>query len=222
MIWTVKIFKSFGGRVANSMWSNSYHINTNNADMLIEDPAWKTLVEQLGVMERTIHLEPVNFMRATLSSLRQEPEYDPRTLRVFELQGIGERGNNGGGTPMPLDMTLKVKKNVGYGRSGTMFYRGCLNSTDVSIGAGGDPALKSPGDPGLFSAVNGFVTVLTDELSAIQGELVMPPRGAEAAEGGVTTARIVQSFAISGISINSRNHRYFDTEESDDGVGPGT
>jgi hypothetical protein len=219
MVWTLKIFKSYGGRVANSMWLNAYHIFSASAATGIEDPAWLAVVNQFVQNERTIHLEGVNFMRATLSTARKENFYDPKTLRVFELNSLGGRG---GQVPMMLDLALKVKKNVAFGRSGTSFYRGCVFPTEVTIAAGGAPVLTSPIDANLTAAVNAWPAAYADELAALSANLVMLDGGGTI-EGGVETeTRTVQSFSVSGLSINKRNHRYFDTARSDDGVGVGT
>ncbi len=214
MIWTLKLFKAFGGRVTKGMWSNTYLINSNNLTIGIEDPAWLELVNQIGVNERAIHLSQTHFMRATLSSAREEAIYDPKMLRVFELQGTGNRGTDAGQSPIPLDLAMKVKKNVSYGRSGTMFFRGCLNTNEMTIGAGGAAALKTPIDSWLTIAVDGWITALANELTALDGSVVMP--AAAGLDEGTANfiGRNVQSYTISGLSVNRRDHRYFDTAAS--------
>jgi len=216
--WTIRIFKAYGGRTADKLWSNTYHVS---AEQPLTDPGWTALVEAIGARERMLHNPQVNFMRATISSTTREGGYNPEDLKVYELGTVGERGVQSGEIALPLDLALKVKKNVAFGRSGTMFYRGVLHSGDVSVGAGGDATLIVPGDGNLLNNVGLLPSSIQDELTALGGFLIMPPR-VTVPGGPAQTVRTIDSFALSGVSVNRRNHRYFDKAASDDGVGVGT
>lgn len=216
LVYTIKIFKAWAGRTANQLWSNTYHAQSATA---LDDPAWVALLEGIAGKERSFHLNDVNFMRATISTTNIEDEYDPHTLRVFELQGTGERGLQGN-FAAPLDMAFKCKKNVQYGRSGTVFYRGVLHTGDYTVGAGGNPNLNSTLSGELINGVGLLVSSLADELAAMNGNFVMGPGKVDNLTP--VSLRNVLSLSPSGISINKRNHRYFDKAQSDDGVGVGT
>lgn len=216
--YTIKIFKAYGGRTTDKLWSNSYHVS---AEAALDDPLWVTALEAIAAQERMIHNPQVNFMRAVISSTTREGAYNPEDLRVFELGTVGERGVPSGEQPLPLDLALKVKKNVAFGRSGTMFYRGCLHTGDIVVGAGGDASLLSPPDGNLLNAVGLIPANSAAAITALGGFLIMPPK--VLAPGDPAQAvRTISSFALSGVSVNRRNHRYFDKAASDDGVGVGT
>ncbi len=218
-IWSLKFYKAWGGRMAEKLWCNTYHVAT---EAEITDAAWLPLINAIGAEEKKFHLQSVNLMRAVMSTFDGEPTYSPRNLRVLELTGIGDRFVPAGETAMPLDLALKVKKNMAFGRAGTMFYRGVIHSGDVLVGAGGDPAVSSAMEPQLYQNVNLLPERISEELAALQADLIVPPKvGSQGLQADVMV-RIINSFSISGISVNRRNHRYFDKQASDDGVGVGT
>jgi len=218
-IWTLKIYKAYGGRTADRLWSNTYDISTEEE---VTSPAWLPLIDVIATREVLLHSTNCHMMRAVLSTLSQENPQQPETLRVVELQGVGQRGIPGGEIQLPLDIALKVKKTVAYGRSGTLFYRGVLHSGDVEVGAGGIATLKAPMDGNLQNNITGFIAQIDTQLAALGANIVMRPVITGQVTPILDDSRIVQALAPSGVSLNKRNHRYFDKAASDDGVGVGT
>lgn len=191
------------------------------AEPPLTDELWTPFVTALANAEAALHGNPVNIMRVVISDYAAQPEYDPTKLRVWEVSGQGQRGAQGG-IYLPLDICLKAKKIVGYGRAGTCFFRGVLNSLDVDQGAGGDYVLKAGVDAGLNNLTNAIISQTATALDALTGEFVLPAGIEDDETSTGNSVRIVSSILASGISINRRDHRYFDTARSDDGVGVGT
>jgi hypothetical protein len=218
-IWMLKIYKAFGGRTADRLWSNTYDIATEED---ITSPAWLPLINVIATREVLVHSTNCHMMRAVLSTLDEENPQQPKALRVVELQGVGQRGIPADQIQLPLDMALKVKKAVAYGRSGTLFYRGVLHSGDVTVGAGGIATLKAPMDGNLQNNITGFMTQIEPQLTALAANIVMRPVITGQVATVIDDSRIVLELAPSGVSLNKRNHRYFDKAASDDGVGVGT
>lgn len=219
-VYAIKIFKSYGGRVADNVWSNTYHWSNS---LGLEDNAWLATVNGLVALESRLHLNTVNFLRAVVSTTGDEEGYDPSQLRVFELQGAGLDVLPAGEKPLDLNFTLKMKKQVIYGRAGTMFYRGALHTGHVEMGPGGKMVLTAGA---AASITQEMLPLFTDILGAAVaasngGGWVMGPP-ANLANNAQYNARPVSGLQPSGVSLNKRNHRYFDTARSDDGIGPGT
>jgi hypothetical protein len=217
--FVIRIFKAFGGRTSSQQWSNTYHWT---ADGTVEAEYWQQVVEALAQLEQSIHAPQVNFMRGVVSTHEQEPEYNPLQLRVFEMSAVGNRTPPAGEKLLDLNLALKVKKVVRFGRAGTAFYRGVLHTGDVEVGAGGNAVLVAGAVEALNTPMHmAFVNAVTQAETASGGQLIMNP--GKLLDGGQAAAiRAIDGLRPSGVSVNRRDHRYFDTKESDDGVGVGT
>lgn len=201
----LRIFKSWQARNLAAAWVNTYVFNWDNTD--VTDPSVATLINGICAMEREFHLAPVQYLHATFSTTKDEPVYDPKTLRVFELDGTGNRVIPVDDSAADLNLCLKMKKNVMYGRSGTMFYRGALLSSDIAINSRGEAELApnaAVSNPGTISNAFGNSKVVP----AMQW--IMAPDAANNPDGQALTARNVVGISPSGVSINKRNHKYFD------------
>lgn len=209
MIWDIRIYKSWNSRNLKAAWLNTYHVNFNGA---VTDPELQEMLEAIATSERMIHLQPVQFLHATVSSMRDEPVYDPQFLKVFELQGTGNRAVVAPNQALDLNITYKVKKQVAFGRSGTMFYRGCLTSNDVLVNDRGEAQLKNDAEvasPVLFANFNNGIMNAAPNI-----ELVMSHPSFNAADADPLAVRVVQGFNPSGVAINKRDHRYFDVKSA--------
>ena len=212
-IITVKSFKAWGGRTQNQQWVNTYHVNVDDGETILTDDAWSAFALALVNRESSFHLAQVNFMRVVLSTFAQEAEYSFKNLRVIETAGTGQRGLPSGEQPLALDLALKCKKNAALGRNGTTFYRGVLHSGDITIGAGGNAALNQPVAAELINGIGLMITQdLLPTLEPISGSFVMPfvPDGV----GGDEDVRVYTQILPSGISVNRRDHRYFDRQDA--------
>jgi hypothetical protein len=204
--WKIAIHKSWAARNPDETWVNNYIVNSPQAD--VTDAGTQNIVDQFVAMEAEFHLAPVQFLHATFSSLRAEDAYDPKMLRVFEIQGTGHRGIVVDDMALDLNIALKAKKVVAYGRAGTMFYRGCLTASDVVLTSAGKSELK-PDSPvmniGTWTNARGHVS----NLAGVQWIMDVPQLHLANPQGNIED-RVVQNLLPSGISINKRNHKYFD------------
>jgi hypothetical protein len=206
----LKIYKSWGGRDDRSQWSNNYAIN-------IADPppasGFQDIALAFARMEAIFALTPVNFMRAVISTYVREPVYTPETLRVIELSGAGGRNIPAGATALDLNLSCKFKKNLAYGRSGFMYYRGCLDTSMVSMGAGGRQTMVE-GTQVVFNnlAATNAMNEINPALTAAAAEWVVPPSNYIGVPGQVVmeNMRIVNGFKFGGITLLKRDHKYFD------------
>lgn len=209
----VKSFKAWGGRTKDQQWVNTYDVAVMDGDLVLADPAWPLFAAALVNRELSFHLPMVNSMRVVLSTLDAEAEYSHRNLRVIETTGVGMRSVPSGEQPLPLDIALKCKKNAALGRNGTTFYRGALHTGDITVAAGGNPTLN---DPIAAELINGIGLMITQDLlptlETLQGEFIMP--NPEDGVGGAETVRVYTQILPSGVSVNRRDHRYFDRQDA--------
>lgn len=203
--YDIRIYKSWSVRNMKAAWVNTYVVNFEG---LITDDALAQKLDAIATAERTLHLATVQFLHATVSTKADEPVYDPKTLKVFELQGNGGRAVVAPDIPVDLNIVLKVKKQVAYGRAGTMFYRGALLNSDVSINDRGEAQLKA--DASITNPViwNNFNSGINQAAPGV--ELVMADHRVDDPNAGAIEARNIQGFSPAGVVINKRDHRYFD------------
>lgn len=203
--YDVRIYKSFGVRNLKAAWLNTYVFN---APELITDPLFDQIVAAVVSMEKIYHLNRVQFLHATVSTKANEPTYVPESLRVFELDGQGNRGIVAPDEPIDLNICLKVKKQVAFGRSGMMFFRGCLLQSDIDINDRGEAQLapvNGVGNPGDANNAYGMINNLPDPANWIMAD----KRGDEV-DGATYQVRNVLGIAVAGVSLNKRDHKYFD------------
>lgn len=205
--YTISIYKSWGARNLEEAWVNRYLVNSAAPDVTGADV--QTTVDAFVAMEAELHLDQVQFLHATYSSTVKEAVYDPRQLRVFETQGTGHRGIPDGDTALDLNIALKAKKVVAFGRSGTMFYRGALTAADVNINSRGESELRADSPmmvPGTWSNAWGHVHNLTATPWIMDAPVLHDPNNQTP-----FVDREVQNLLPAGVSINKRNHKYFDS-----------
>lgn len=204
-VYDVKIYKSFGVRNLKAAWANTYQMNAIED---ITDNSIQDMINALVGMEQTYHTQPVQFLHAVCSTKMNEPQYTPESLKVFELQGTGNVVVPEGEQVLDLNISLKMKKGVAFGRSGTMFYRGCLRTIDVSVNDRGESQLRGDSlimTPGTWANAFNLVNNLAQPTRWIMAGDVI-----DVNQDITTQVRNVLSFVPSGVSINKRDHRYFD------------
>lgn len=203
----VRIYKSWNARNLNEAWVNNYVINF---DGNVESPGWITVIDNLAAAEKILHLQGVQYLHATVSTTMDEPVYNPKSLRVFGLQGTGNRAIPEGDVAVDLNVALKMKKEVAYGRAGTMFFRGALLSSDVEINDRGESQIPAVGSllasPVLIANVNQAYNAIPEGFDWV----MKVPEMDDPAQQENITARLVLTVGIGGISVNKRNHRWFD------------
>lgn len=207
MFYDLRIYKSWKGRNLAAAWVNTYILST---EVEIGDTAnVDAIINAFMAMEHELHLSDVNFLHATFSTVRNEPVYDPKTLYVAAVTGTGNRGYLENEAPLDLNIALKVKKECAFGRSGTAFYRGALTNFDVITNSRGESELditRSPlNNPALWSNAFGHVNNLESATWVMKVPAMDDPNSTAPVE-----ARIVKGIGLGGISVNKRNHKYFD------------
>lgn len=204
----VRIYKSFGVRNLKAAWVNNYVISHVGN---VTSAGWTEVINGIAAAERILHCDQVQYLHATVSTTADEPVYDPKSLRIFELGGQGNRSTQNDDEPLDLNISLKVKKEVAYGRSGTMFYRGALLKSDVAINDRGESQIST-----LTSALNNPV-LWANVNNAIRGipegfTWVMMHPSLNNPDPGNVEVRNVLGLQLGGVALNPRDHKYYDVK----------
>jgi hypothetical protein len=202
-LFTIRIFKSFGARDPERRWVNNYEVEAAGDSPLDAIDTLDTIV----AAERLLHYNFIHFLSATISTWEPDSKpYNPEALASRELTGQGSRIINNG-APMDSNICLSVKFVPAVGLLGRRFYRGCLSEEEVQTGGDGKMTIV-PGDQGnpVRQAHAAFNTALASVLAQGTGSpgikmVTNPP---------VVLVRDVLTTEIGGVTIASRNHRYFD------------
>lgn len=206
--FTIRIFKSWSVRDPERRWVNSYEFSSST---LTSPAAMAPIMDQLVIAEKAIHLPDVQFLSGTISTwLPDSHPYDPDAFNTYELTGAGARSTAGATANSALDSNAcyLVKRECTSGRSGKLFYRGCLLEQDVESGGDGRWSLTAGGimtQGG--SAFAGYLAAMADFLVAAEGEAAM---ALISQIEGVTHIRAIANLVVGRVTFNRRNHRYFD------------
>jgi hypothetical protein len=125
-VFTVRIYK----RLEGQEWANSYEVQAtdNSSDPTIPIG---NLRNWLVGLERAIHLSDVSFDRITISTYQPDSQpYDPTRFVSFPIFLQGQRARSG--DALTLAICLFVRREVSFGRSGKLLYRGVLQEGDVA------------------------------------------------------------------------------------------
>lgn len=205
--FTIRVFKAFRSRAIERAWSNSYEIVTGESG-----PADLTdIAGSIVTAERAIHLTDVEFLQYTISTWAPDSHpYNPASFLTVGLSVTGNRGNVPPPNTNALDYNVcfVVKRNAATGRTGRLFYRGCLLETDVEMG--GDGRFTMSTGSGLLQGGAQFTPYLA-ALSSYLGVTGAGPGLALIGVSGATThRRFIGSLSSGGVTVNKKNHRYFD------------
>ena len=144
-VFTVRIYK----RLEGQEWANSYEVQ---AAVASSDPTIMigNLQNWLIGLERSIHLTDVFFDRITVSTYQPDSRpYDPTRFVSLPIFQQGQRARSG--DALTLAICLFVRREVRFGRSGKLLYRGVLQEADV---AGYRSALMTQSINSLQNAIN--------------------------------------------------------------------
>jgi hypothetical protein len=125
-VFTVRIYK----RLEGQEWANSYEVQ---AAVASSDPTIMigNLQNWLIGLERSIHLTDVFFDRITVSTYQPDSQpYDPTRFVSLPIFQQGQRARSG--DALTLAICLFVRREVRFGRSGKLLYRGVLQEGDVA------------------------------------------------------------------------------------------
>lgn len=201
----IRIFKAWRGRDISRAWSNTYEI-ISGADNPTELVA---VGDALVAAERIIHLTDVNFLQYTISTWAPDSHpYNPETFVTYTLAVDGQRGNDSGVNDNALDYNVcyMIHRNATTGRSGRLFFRGCLMETDVMIQGDGRFAIEGTGAGEVDTKTQAFKTALAPYITGGTGnQLALISKS-----GSTIYRRNVVDIVAGGVVINKKNHRYFD------------
>lgn len=203
-LFTVRVYKKVD-IAADQMWANTYELQAAvgaSAANLV------TAAQAIVEFEKTIHQDTVFFDRVVVSTWVDDGvAYDPESFTTIPLTGAGLVASPVAAEVLPLQVALFVRRDTLSGRTGKVFYRGCLGEDDVS-GRFGTIALTNAA--AIQTRVDNAVTGSgLDALLPGGGEsayrLVMAAR-----IGGVLRTRAVQGLTAAGVKLIKYNNRYFD------------
>lgn len=211
---TVRIFKSWQVVDEEDSWSNVYELIGGTA-FTVGSQAALDAANRILAAERAIHLQGVQFYKMLISSWGiGSMYYDPSEFRAVPLALAGQRTN--ASQPMDGNATFYVRKSVGTGRYGRLYYRGVLTEADVETG--GDLASKiSPASDlqETGSVFNAYKAAMAPLLTADLAGGYMALVGVYGPQHeGVFVQRPVTALVSAGVTNNKRNHRWFNRKKS--------
>lgn len=191
-------------------WFNTYEFEFNPVGSLPATEELAAVCEKFLDFEIQLHHAGVAFVQYTLSTYSIEPgSYDPESFVTVPLPTgtVGTRLLNNG-EPLPLNIALYVRRQVPSGRQGKLFYRGVLAENDVAAPAG---VFRLTDPDGMGTLVDNAVSS-----SGLDGFLYPAGMGANLVMLGRTTSglthmRYVQNLVPAGVTIVSRDHRWYNT-----------
>jgi hypothetical protein len=191
-VFTVRIYK----RLEGQEWANSYEVQ---AAVASSDPTIMigNLQNWLIGLERSIHLTDVFFDRITISTYQPDSQpYDPTRFVSLPIFQQGQRARSG--DALTLAICLFVRREVRFGRSGKLLYRGVLQEGDV---AGYRSAL-------LTASINSLQNTINTAWSA------RPASWRLVLASGTPTPTDVREVVNLGVSafttVKKLDNRYFD------------
>jgi hypothetical protein len=202
-IYQVKIFKSWGGRDPDRRWCNNYELDDAGATPADVVPAVNTIV----AAEKLIHTVAIGFLSATISTWQPDSvPYDPTSFTTIELSGAGVRAA-ATGVQLDSNVCFVVRYSAALGRNGRRFYRGVLNEEDVQTGGDGKWSLIPTST--LYQGQANFNAFAAGLATLLGNGTLMP--GLKLVGGGeAPLVRDVINVISAGVTVNRRNHRYFD------------
>jgi hypothetical protein len=209
---SIRVFKSWNVVDEVNAWVNNYEIIDGFGDL---DPAGteaRDLLNAIIAAERLIHLTGVQFFKATISTwVNDSAVYNPTSFVSVPLDVTGQRA--AAGDALDANVAYFVKKEVASGRSGKIFYRGCLTEADVqprgdlsfaltatsTLATGGTAfsAYEQAMQPVMNSGFAGGYLGLIGQVKGLSGN------------PGPVYKREVVDLTPAGVVVNRRNHKWF-------------
>jgi hypothetical protein len=205
--WTIRIFKSWGSNDLSRAWANNYEVNTTQA---LNPPDLQPVVDTLVAAEKTIHMNNIQFIQATISTWEPDSKpYNPLSFLTVPLAGTGSSTPNAGDDMLDSNVTLMIRYQATTGRSGRRFYRGLLTEAAVNSTSQGYFQLIGGAAWGPTGTI--ITNVRTQLAPLLPGGNGIGKLMLMYAKPGVSSVqRAVTAVALGGVVINRRNHRYFD------------
>lgn len=210
-IVTAKVYKSLES-APDKVWANTYEFRLGVES---DEPydSNEALALALANWEAQFHLEDVKFERVVLSTYVPDSQpYSPDSFVSVPIVALNGQRDDVTSDQLPLNVCLRVKKGVLFGRVGFQLYRRCLVEGDV-VAPSGTYSLVDGQDTLLNGLLNGLylvppsetATTLWTRLDNLSVRWVMASGNPTA-----TSVRTVQGVSVAGVTIKAFNNRYFD------------
>ena len=198
---------------AGNTWTNTYEFVKLAGSFVL--PEIYTIANDIVNFEKTMHYNSVAFKSVSVATWQpkdsQQP-YNPEAFLHLPLTNIvGLVPSPSASITLDKDVTLFLARQVQFGRTGKLFFRGAISESDILTGT---TAGRMTLDPGAF---NGLVTRLTNAINA--GSLTSYFAGGEnpvkmalihpAAIPPMGLFRPVIGLSLQGVKINRSNHLWF-------------
>lgn len=201
-LFSLRVYKKID-IAADQVWANTYEMRANTGvtyDDLVD--AADTLV----AFEKIFHQDTTFFDRVVVSTYVEDgAPYNPDSFISLPQSGAGAVASPVAAETLPLQVVLFVRRDVASGRTGKIFYRGCLEEDDVQ-GRFGTISLTSPST--IATRISGALT--TSGLDEYLAGGTAPLRLLMVSGAGGTSQRDISGLTPVGARIVKYNNRYFD------------
>lgn len=198
-VFTVRIYKRLVTNPA-LVWANAYEVQVT-AELSQAELTAKVI--EMVEYEQAVHLLDVAFDRVVISTFIPDGQpYNPTTFYSESLVGLlGVRGSNG--DPLSLNNVFFVRRVVGFGQAGKLYYRRVLGEGDVFAPSGTIALLPAS------NVFADFIAARTNLLTAnLLGAAASPLKIVMAATN--QPIRTVNNLSAAGTRVVQFNNRYFD------------
>lgn len=198
-LFTLRVIKSHLNNPDNK-WANSYEFRAvvgGSEDELLE------LGIAVVMFEQALHQIAINFDRLLISTWAPDSKpYNPESFISSTLTGVGQAVTSSDG--IGLHNTLSVTRQCAFGKFGHLFYRGCLEETQVSAPAGKSILTSKATIQGQIEAA-----LTASNLDGYIGLTPTAPFGLVMVGASSGTARAVMSLRAQGVSAVPMDHAWF-------------
>jgi hypothetical protein len=210
MLYMVKVWKVLTTELQPLEYSNQYVYQT---ELPMTDATLFDMALNTARAEQVLHLSAVSFRRATVGIYAPEKPNQSTEYQVsVNLAELGFFGQRPAIEPAPNEFALQVQKQTPAYRNGRLWYFGCLNMSQVTIGSGDRWKLKE----------TEFLQFVLDYwyhglyLAAIPGILVVPQWSQ-----GVPASQAIQpaNLRVGGLVVANARKR---SRAKRSGLGPAT
>lgn len=183
-------------------WANNYQLKVPNVSPSAAQLA--NCAVDVYQFEQFFHTPVVTFDRYVISTYQADGSvYDPETFTTVPL-GLSTGMRDDAGQVEPLELCLRVRKNVQVGRDGYNLYRGCLYESDVIAPAGKATLADIVAWNDVINEAVDYGNMLPHLLvNEDQVHLVM------ARDGDPPPSRQVLNLLPAGITAKKLNNKYF-------------
>lgn len=124
--FTFRVYKSLGDPV-NYRWSNAYEVQASQAGTVSQLDA---LGQKFVAFEQALHSTEITFDAYAIATWQPDSvPYNPLNFKTVPMENT--TGQRVLADMVGLELSLFVRRGTAAGRNGKLFYRGCLDESDV-------------------------------------------------------------------------------------------